>query len=401
MSQRRPTFLSLFSGCGGFDLGFLEAGFECLAAFDNDPVAVKTYRRNISDQIACRDLSTPFSLGGVVDRRRRIDVLIAGPPCQGFSTAGRRDPHDPRNALLVRAGEIAAEIRPAVVVVENVTGVISGEQRRHWERLVSLLRVSGYSTTQLKCDASRLGVAQKRRRMLLLAWRTGRQCNPVLRECAEVSLRDALSDLRATQSHSPVCIAAGTNADQIANRIGPNQKLCNVRASARAVHTWQIPEVFGKTNKRERNVLEAIMRLRRRNRQRPVGDADPVLTSDVSRYIGTPSNDVIQKLVGKGYVRRVGRRFDLVHTFNGKYRRLSWDLPAPTVDTRFGDPRYFLHPHENRGFSVREAARIQGFPDTFEFDAKSHEEFRLVGNAVPPPVGRSIAELVREAILRP
>ena len=87
---------------------------------------------------------------------------------------------------------------------------------------------------------------------------------------------------------------------------------------------------------------------------------------------------------------------DLSHTFNGKYRRLSWDHPAPTVDTRFGDPKYYLHPEEQRGLSVREAARIQGFPDDFVFAGSKAAQFRMVGNAVPPPLAKQLAEAIRE-----
>ena len=87
----------------------------------------------------------------------------------------------------------------------------------------------------------------------------------------------------------------------------------------------------------------------------------------------------------------MGAFYDLTNAFNGKFRRLKWDQPAPTVDTRFGQPRYFLHPDEDRGFSVREAARIQGFPDAYKFPSSDSIAFRLIGNAVPPPMANAIA----------
>jgi DNA (cytosine-5)-methyltransferase 1 len=90
---------------------------------------------------------------------------------------------------------------------------------------------------------------------------------------------------------------------------------------------------------------------------------------------------------------------DLTHTFNGKYRRLELGRPSLTVDTKFGDPRYFLHPTENRGFSVAEAAAIQGFPDWFVVPGAPRDQFRLLGNAVPPPMAAQIAHFVREALL--
>jgi DNA (cytosine-5)-methyltransferase 1 len=114
--------------------------------------------------------------------------------------------------------------------------------------------------------------------------------------------------------------------------------------------------------------------------------------------LGFSITPLLQTLERKGFVRESDRLFDLVHTFNGKFRRLEWGLPSYTVDTRFGDPRYFLHPGEERGFSAREAARIQGFPDSFVFSGPTRAQFRMIGNAVPPPMGRAIAGLVHLAL---
>ena len=146
-------------------------------------------------------------------------------------------------------------------------------------------------------------------------------------------------------------------------------------------------------------MLDIILQLRRRLRLREYGDADPVLISDISREYGRTSRALVYSLVRKGFVRRVEKRYDLTHTFNGKFRRLSWDQPSPTVDTRFGSPRYFLHPDEDRGFTVREAARIQGFPDKFLFLGSESDQYRLVGNAVPVPLAQLLASFIHESIL--
>ena len=97
-------------------------------------------------------------------------------------------------------------------------------------------------------------------------------------------------------------------------------------------------------------------------------------------------------LLRKGYIRRTGDAYDLAGTFNGKFRRLSWNEPSCTVDTRFGAPRYFLHPDKERGFTVREAARIQGFDDQYVFIGEKNAQYRLIGNAVPPPLGNLAAD---------
>src|SRR3989442_659967 len=119
---------------------------------------------------------------------------------------------------------------------------------------------------------------------------------------------------------------------------GPGQKLSNVRGGPRSVHTWNIPEVFGATTAAECALLETLMSVRRSERRRNFGDADPVTPTRLERELGTHVRKLIRSLVRKGYVRRIGRYVDLVHSFNGKCRRFRWDDVACTVDTRFGDP---------------------------------------------------------------
>jgi DNA (cytosine-5)-methyltransferase 1 len=162
------------------------------------------------------------------------------------------------------------------------------------------------------------------------------------------------------------------------------------------VHTWHIPEVFGATTAAECEMLETVMRIRRGERRRASGDADPVLPHRLEREFGRKTTRLIDSLKQKGYFRTIGRYVDLAHTFNGKCRRFRWDDIACTVDTRFGDPHLFLHPNEHRPFTVREAARIQGFPDGFVFNGADKDLFRLIGNAVPPTMATAVAKIVEQ-----
>ena len=107
------------------------------------------------------------------------------------------------------------------------------------------------------------------------------------------------------------------------------------------------------------------------------------------------SYPTLSALAARGFVRCVEDRFDLTHTFNGKYKRLEWDKCAPTVDTRFVEPRYFLHPEECRGFSIREMAALQDFPARFMFPACVTTSSRLIGNAVPPRFSQAMANEIR------
>jgi len=390
--HKNLRFASLFCGCGGFDLGFQQAGFNCAAAYDIDPAVIAVHRANLASPADVCDLSNGTPLGHL----RGVDVLLAGPPCQGFSTAGKRELDDPRNHLLLKAGKIALTLTPTVFIVENVTGVTKGKHKRYWHGLHEMLRDGGYRTTDIKCDVTRIGLAQTRTRMVMIAWNNGRDFQPVLPVCPPKTLAQALAGIDAdAPNHVIRPLDPSGNLARIAPYIKSGQKLCNVRGGPRSVHTWHIADVFGKTTAREREILEAILRLRRQLRKRAYGDADPVGARDIQRKLGYAVKPHLETLVRKGYVKKVGKLYDLSNTFNGKLRRLAWDAPSYTVDTRFSDPRYFLYPDENRGFTHREAARIQGFPDSFVFEGSERAKESMIGNAVPPPLGKYIADLIR------
>jgi DNA (cytosine-5)-methyltransferase 1 len=329
----------------------------------------------------------------------RPDVLLAGSPCQGFSTSGKRLVNDPRNELLVRAGNIAIALQPRVFILENVPAVLSGIQGKYWQRVENMLRWNGYNVRRIVAEGIESGIAQLRRRIFMIAWK-GSDCTQLqLSQRPRLTLQDALQNVELVTDHFPMPLNAKSKEAKIARAIKPGQKLSNVRGSESSVHTWNIPEVFGKVSKQEAKVLNTLIILRRRDRRRNFGDADPVRPSILKKHLGWDPTAQINSLIRKGYLRRMGAYVDLVHTYNGKFRRLRWDAPSPTVDTHFGDPVLFLHPSEDRGFSSREAARIQGFSDSFTFSASPRAQFRMIGNAVPPPMAARIAEFVRRELI--
>lgn len=391
--MREPTFISLFSGCGGFDLGFVGAGFVPKGAFDIWGAAVANYNHNVGDHAEIWDLST-----GTLPRPIQCDVVLAGSPCQGFSTVGKRRLDDPRNSLLRSAVSIAVTSDPKAIVFENVPGLLQGQHKKYWEEATATLRSAGYQLTTLVADARDLGLPQSRRRVLVIAWKGKNRIAPKLETKPAVALSDVLK-IDELDNHEPRTLLSGSVERAIAQTISQGQKLCNVRGGTSSVHTWQIPTVFGYTSESERQVLHAVMRLRRRARVRDFGDADPVTREDVSRALGRRVARDMNSLLRKSYLREIeDGQFDLTHTFNGKYRRAAASAASYTVDTRFGDPRCFLHPFEHRGFTVREAARIQGFPDSYVFRGSLADQYRLVGNAVPPPMGSAVARAVTQLI---
>ena len=388
----RKKVLSLFCGCGGLDLGFQNAGFETIAAFDMDRTAVSTFNENFGEHARIADLSGPVELA------YDPDVVIAGPPCQGFSTgSGYSRADDPRNSLLLRTCEIIQSIRPKVAVIENVSALGNSRNLGYLADALAALRAGGYHADLRILNAEEFGVPQIRRRLVIVATKLATEfsLNALKAHPSKITLEDALRGIGKTaQSHEPVSLIPGSRDFLIASRIGPGQKLCNVRGSPRSVHTWDIPEVFGATSWAEREILLRLLRLRRSNRKRAFGDADPVSVPELQETFEQTVDEHVSSLIAKGYIRLIGGCLDLTHTFNGKYKRLRPDGFAPTVDTRFGDFRLFLHPTENRAMTVREAARIQGFPDTFKFPTQRQAAFRLIGNAVPPPLAGAIATLV-------
>ena len=389
MANKNLKFLSLFSGCGGFDLGFVKEGFQCVGAYDIDPVVLKTHQENIKSPAYQCDLTESTEN---IFSHKKIDVLLAGSPCQGFSTLGKRRLDDPRNELLLLSGRIAIKLKPKVFISENVPGVMSGEHKRYWDCLQSMLREAGYQTTEMRCKGTEMGIAQTRVRMFLLAWRNNKNFDLEIRASKKKVLKDVINDLNGAKNHNPKIIPKGSEQYLICKKIKPGQKLSNVRSGPRAVHTWDIPEVFGFTTNKEKIVLEEILHIRRQRRVRDFGDADPIPVELMFKIF---SKRVIRSLEKKGYIRYLDGHYDLKNTFNGKFRRMSWNEPSNTVDTRFGNPKYYLHPDEHRGFSVREASRIQGFPDSFVFSGTEGQQFKMIGNAVPPPMAKSLAKLTK------
>lgn len=391
-----PRFVSLFSGCGGLDSGFVANGYEGLEAFDSDRFAVETYNANLPPVARLATLAR----SSIESLPRGPDVVLAGPPCQGFSLAGWREGADPRNRLLSVAVQYAIKVSAKALILENVPALAAGRHRRYLVTAESSLRKAGYQVQRVVLNARDFGLAQSRKRLFLIATRKS-VCLDVLKGMVEEpqTAGDVLALGPGAANHEPKPLPLGSRAELIARRIGPGQKLCNVRRGENSVHTWNIPEVFGPTTDEERALLEIILVLRRTARARDWGDADPVPSARLRATFGKRSSQVSRTLMAKGYLRRLSKgALDLTHTFNGKYRRLHPRTQANCVLTKFLRPDYFLHPHEPRAFTVREAARFQGFPDSFVFLGPERSQARQVGNAVPPPVSAALARVLLKAM---
>lgn len=393
------NYVSLYSGCGGADIGFHRKGFNNIGSFDINNFALEVLKENLNVPVYNIDLSKPIDLNDYI-KIKPVHVVFSGAPCQGFSTAGNREYSDPRNNLLVRGGELALMLNTEVFVSENVMGSLSGNLKDYWNSLDKLFVSHGYVTDFVKVNCLDIGMAQMRKRVLFFAWRDSSKSIQWPKKKSPRNLSDVLKNVEVAPNNIGYQIGSDDEKVKIARHIGQAQKLSNVRGGERAVATWKIPEVFGNVNEEEESILVSLRNLRRRNRQRQIGDADPVHLDVLIDEYGDVVVKHLENLVDKGYVKRKEQdKYDLTRTFNGKYRRMSMQEPSTTVDTRFGNPIYFLHPEEDRGFTVREAARIQGFPDGFIFKGSLVEMYRMIGNAVPPPLSEIVADIVKNQLL--
>ncbi|HQX51312.1 MAG TPA: DNA cytosine methyltransferase [Planctomycetaceae bacterium] len=434
--------VSIFCGCGGFDLGFKSNGFEIVYACDNDKLAVDCYCRNVDDRAFVRDVTSDL-FHAEIKELGSCDLVLGGFPCQGFSKAGPKRESDLRNMLYLEMLAVVRELRPRLFLAENVDGLSQNFQGSFLKQIVADFRRIGYEVEHRIVDAAAFGVPQHRRRIVFAGYpatnqsagfpwpvpthfvraRNGdfkvktNETQPSLFDLSPQTtktklrpartIRDAIDDL--VELTDSVADHAITNAwpkkyEAVFRAISPGQKLCNVRHAKTSVYSWQIPEVFGEVSERQSMLLETISKHRRHKRYGDIPNGNPLPIEEIERLSGlTEIFSDIESLLSRGYLKAVDEKFDLKGAMfcSGLFKRPTWDEPSPTVLTNFHNPRYFLHPAKDRPFSLRECARLQSFPDSFKIMAPGSgidlvTGYRLIGNAVPPLFAAAFAKSVEE-----
>ena len=429
--MQKFSVVSLFSGCGGLDLGFKDFGFDLAYACDNDPAAIDCFKRNVHADAVVRSVESE-EFRNDLESIGKADVVLGGFPCQGFSKAGPKIESDPRNQLYTEMKNAVARLKPSVFVAENVDGISQNFGGVFVKRIVQEFGQLGYTVDSKILQAAEFGVPQFRRRIFFVGVRNSISetfewpkptCvvnarngefkisdHPSLFEPPQkkkrgspTSIGAAIGDIRELdtgKSDHAVTFTWPEKYLAVFNAIAPGQKLCNVRHSESSIYTWMIPEVFGKVSSREIEILETIAKNRRHKIHGSIPNGNPLSQETIERLAGL--NDISQNiasLLKKDYLKKIDNRYDLKGAMfcSGLFKRPKWDEPAPTVLTLFHNPRYFLHPLENRPFSLRECARLQSFPDSFQITSDAVDlvsGYRLIGNAVPPTISRLIAENV-------
>ena len=367
-----PRAIDLFSGAGGLSLGLEEAGFSVVAAADSDPVAMETHAANIEGLTWVGDLSNPHDFLAKLEAWGidRVDMLAGGPPCQPFSRAGTskighlvkmgvRRPHDERADLWRSFFAVIDGLKPKVVLFENVPDFATAQGGALLIALVDEMRARDYDPHVRILEAWRYGVPQHRSRLFVVGvssglhfeWPEGTEKGPTLWE--------AIGDL-------PV---VGANIrDEVQSYVGS-------------------PET----------------ELGRKLREGLVGDEARLVHDHITRAVREDDAEIYQDMKqGASYLdvpehlRRY--RFDI---FNDKYFRLSSDELSRTITAHIAkDGYWYIHPRQDRTLSIREAARIQTFPDRVRFAGHPSSRYRQIGNAVPPMLASAIGSCVLDALQR-
>jgi DNA (cytosine-5)-methyltransferase 1 len=424
----------MFCGAGGLDLGFKQLGFDLVYACDSDAAAVDCYSRNIDKRVFLRDArGNEFrreiaALGG-------CNVVLGGFPCQGFSKAGPKQADDDRNPLYREMLKAVEALRPVIFIGENVDGLSQNFAGVFLDRILSDFTGLGYSVEQRLLDAVCFGLPQYRRRIFFVGVRAGSGRHfewpvpthlaavrngdfkvdyaPTLWDACDVpmlqprTIRDAIHDLVQISPVVPDHIIEQSwpaSYDLIFPHVKRGQKLCNVRHADSSVYTWEIPQVFGEVNDRETRILLTISKHRRHKKYGSIPNGNPLPQEEIEKLARLAEiGPDLDSLLRKNYIKRIDRRYDLKGAMfcSGIFKRPHWDEPAPTVLTNFHNPRYFIHPLADRPFSLRECARLQGFPDDFRIMGPKVDllsGYRLIGNAVPPPLAAMFAGAVLKAM---
>jgi DNA (cytosine-5)-methyltransferase 1 len=348
VKNNSPKGIALFSGCGGLSLGFEAAGFNLVGHLDIEESANRIYKANFpNSDLLGTDICniTDEQIHSWLNKYGDIDIIIGGPPCQGFSLAGKRDPTDMRNQLYKYYVHMVSVIHPKVFVMENVrllTSMRTTEGTLFIDHIVQSFTNAGYRITRREINASAYGVPQSRERVILVGIRNDMKAPFTFPE------GEYTKDIE-----HPSCLFTGKKELTFKDATSDLCSLESGEVSKDPLH-WSIthPEHVIKWLK---DVPEG---------QSAHDNEDPKLRP--------PSG------------------------FNTTYKRILWDEPCSTISTNFSmiSGCRNVHPTDTRSLTIREATRAQSFPDEFVFIGKWGDIRKAIGNAVPPLLAEKIAKAI-------
>ena len=377
--ESKPTVLDIFCGAGGMSLGFQNAGCQILGGIDHNRYAVDTHHQNFPSaklKLPPQDIRSLNNLDDLGLKPGEIDILVGGPPCQVFSRVGigkmrklgRDVESDHRNFLYEEFVKFVTYYKPLCFVMENVDNLARKEEtisKIHKDfRNNSQQGYPGYRVEYKVLNASDFGVPQKRKRLFIIGIRNDLSIEPPFpSELSEstISVGEAIYDL-------PMLEPFVTSLQ--AKNSGPRQK--DVEYAYRSSPQSSYQKMMRQRKEEGEGVWNHLCRAH--------NDKDIMIFEMLDQ--GGKYKDLPKEMMRY--------RVDI---FDDKYRRLIWDEPAWTLTAHMRkDGLAYIHPLQHRSISVREAARIQSFPDDFVFHAPMTRMFELVGNSVPPLLAEAVAK---------
>jgi DNA (cytosine-5)-methyltransferase 1 len=382
--------IDLFAGAGGFTLSAIDAGVEVLAAIEFNKAAANTYKKNFVEQDQLKiDLRAGEESGDInnvdpTELRKSLnlkvgdlDLILGGPPCQGFSThrINNAGVNDPRNALLLRYFEFVNEFKPKAFLVENVAGLLWQRHKEFLGKFISLAESAGYIIKF--CDivnAKNYGVPQNRKRVFIYGLRTELD--------SENIVFPPLPTHFSPSSHKkPSWETASSVFDKVPTELYERY--------------WT--EYFERKSKYSRE--ETYQLLASLKFGKPLKKDDPcnihMKPTDkmIGRFIDTPLNGSREDAGDK---HRLRCHSDGYKGHKDVYGRMYIHLQSNTITTGCNNPSKgrFVHPWKNHGMTLRHAARLQTFPDKFDFHGSTTEQARQIGNAVPPLLGKTLVSAI-------
>ncbi|MCP4757598.1 MAG: DNA cytosine methyltransferase [Proteobacteria bacterium] len=338
-----PSFVDVFCGAGGLSLGLIQAGWRPLLALDHWKDAIDTYKHNLNrHESYCLDIRNIGSEDLCKIVKDRPDWVVGGPPCQGFSTVGKRKQSDPRNFLVEEFARVASILKPKHILIENVLGL---RDMKFITYICELFERIGYQLTPILLSAADFGVPQLRRRVFFVGDCQEQYFYPPLpTHCSAdyVTVRDAIGDLPELESGQ--CATEYVSAPQTGYQYNLRLNSNNLQGHVASRH----PDHLVKT---------------------------------------------ISFIPDGGNRRHIPDEYQPKSGFHNSYSRLHSASPAVAVTQNMGKPSgtRCIHPHQNRGLTAREGARLQGFPDTFHFLGGITSQRLQIANAVPPILARTLA----------
>lgn len=358
MSKDKFTCLDLFSGAGGLSRGFYDAGYNVVLGVDFDEAALKTFKENHGSAEAMRlDLFEHKNIDVIIDflnkKDIKLDVLVGGPPCQGFSIAGPRDMNDKRNSLYLAMVELADRVKPQAVVLENVPGMLQTNDGIGAKRVVEDFAKIGYKMLPKLLYAPDYGVPQIRKRVFFVGLRDTEKefefPEAVVGKDNYVTCEDAIGDLPALQTSEGEIIYGDEVQEYASESLTEYQKQMRRNSSKVYNHIGSIP--IEKTKKMISMVPE-----------------------------------------GKNY-KALPEEYRGLYKYHEALTRYHSKRPSLTINTGH---RSHFHYKYNRIPTVRESARLQSFPDDFIFYGNKSQQYKQVGNAVPPMLGQVVATRLKK-----